>query len=140
METVKEKPMKLYAVRDKATGKLVSNITNPSRKYWDREGNCKNAISTAKRSGSDRGRELEMVEFTLVENYDERQIASAQQEWVSVDERLPEESLNSVLGWDAYRERCVFVQYYKGEWILGNHESVKVTHWMPLPQPPKEVR
>ena len=62
------------------------------------------------------------------------------QEWVSVDERLPEESLNSVLGWDEYRERCVFVQYYKGEWILGNHESVKVTHWMPLPQPPKEAQ
>ena len=61
-------------------------------------------------------------------------------EWVSVDERLPEESLNSVLGWDGYRERCVFVQYYKGEWILGNHESVKVTHWMPLPQPPKEAQ
>ncbi len=62
------------------------------------------------------------------------------QEWVSVDERLPEESLNSVLGWDEYRERCVFVQYYNGEWILGNHDSVKVTHWCPLPQPPKEVQ
>ena len=59
--------------------------------------------------------------------------------WVSVDERLPDESLNSVLGWDEYRGRCVFVQYYKGEWILGDHESVKVTHWMPFPQPPKEV-
>ena len=59
------------------------------------------------------------------------------QEWVSVDERLPEESLNSVIGWDEYRERCVFVQYYKGEWILGDHESVKITHWMSLPELPK---
>lgn len=57
--------------------------------------------------------------------------------WVSVDERLPEESLNSVIGWDEYRERCVFVQYYKGEWVLGDHESVKITHWMPLPALPK---
>lgn len=57
--------------------------------------------------------------------------------WISVDKRLPEESLNSVLGWDEYRERCVFVQYYRGEWILGDHESVKVTHWMPIPEPPK---
>lgn len=62
------------------------------------------------------------------------------QEWVSVEERLPEESLDSVMGYDEYRERCVFVQYYKGEWILGNHESVKITHWMPLPEPPKGVQ
>ena len=26
--------------------------------------------------------------------------------WIPVEERLPEESLNSVIGWDEYRERC----------------------------------
>ena len=31
--------------------------------------------------------------------------------WIHCSERLPEESLNSVIGWDAYRDRCVFVQY-----------------------------
>lgn len=40
--------------------------------------------------------------------------------WIPVEERLPKESLNSVIGWDAYRERCCFVQYYMGRWILGN--------------------
>lgn len=55
--------------------------------------------------------------------------------WISVKERLPEESLNSVIGWDAYKERCVFVQYYMNDWILGNHESVKIVAWMPLPEP-----
>lgn len=55
-------------------------------------------------------------------------------EWIPVEERLPEPSLNSVLGWDAYRERCCFVQYYNNEWILGNHESVKIVAWMLLPK------
>lgn len=57
--------------------------------------------------------------------------------WIPVEERLPEPSLNSVIGWDAYRERCVFVQYYMNDWILGNHESVKIVAWMPLPEPYK---
>lgn len=59
-------------------------------------------------------------------------------EWIPVSERLPEQSLNSVLGWDAYRECCCFVQYYNNEWILGNHETVKIIAWMPLPKPYKE--
>lgn len=59
-------------------------------------------------------------------------------EWIPVEKRLPEPSLNSVLGWDAYRECCCFVQYYNNEWILGNHESVKIVAWMPLPKLMKE--
>lgn len=59
-------------------------------------------------------------------------------EWIPVEERMPEQSLNSVIGWDAYRERCCFVQYYMNEWILGNHESVKIVAWMPLPEPYKK--
>ena len=55
--------------------------------------------------------------------------------WIPVGERLPEPSLNSVIGWDAYRERCVLVQYYMNDWILGNHESVKIVAWTPLPEP-----
>lgn len=60
-------------------------------------------------------------------------------EWIPVAERLPEQSLNSVIGWDTYRERCVFVQYYMNEWVLGNHESVNIVAWQPLPEP-YEVR
>ena len=57
--------------------------------------------------------------------------------WIPCSERLPDESLNSVLGWDEYRERCVFVRYLRGKWILGNDESVKVIAWQPLPAPYK---
>jgi hypothetical protein len=34
----------LYGARDTATGKLVSDITNPRRKYWDKKGNAQKAI------------------------------------------------------------------------------------------------
>ena len=58
------------------------------------------------------------------------------QKWIPVKERLPEESLNSVIGWDAYRERCVFVQYIDGYFqITGRDESFNITAWMPLPEP-----
>ena len=60
------------------------------------------------------------------------------QDWIPVSERLPEESLNSVIGWDAYRERCVFVQYINGHFqITGNNESFDIKAWMPLPSPYK---
>ena len=56
--------------------------------------------------------------------------------WIPCSERLPEESLNSVIGWDEYRERCCFVQYIGGRWILGNDiDSVKIIAWQPLPEP-----
>lgn len=59
--------------------------------------------------------------------------------WIPCSERLPEESLNSVLGWDEYRDRCCFVQYLNGKWVLGNDiESVKITAWQPLPEPYQE--
>lgn len=58
--------------------------------------------------------------------------------WIPCSERLPEESLNSVLGWDEYRERECFVQYYGRRWNLGdNRESVKIIAWQPLPEPYK---
>lgn len=61
--------------------------------------------------------------------------------WISCSERLPEESLNSVIGWDEYRKRCCFVQYYAGQWQLAGKnkygESVKIIAWQPVPEPYK---
>ena len=60
-------------------------------------------------------------------------------DWIPVTERLPEESLNSVIGWDEYRERCCFVSYVSGRFVLGDDaDSVKITAWMPLPEPYRE--
>lgn len=61
---------------------------------------------------------------------------TVEQRWIPVKERLPKESLNSVIGWDAYRERCVFVQYIDGCFqITGKNESFDIQAWMPLPKP-----
>lgn len=59
----------IYTVRDAETGKLVSDITNPRRKYWDRKGNCEAAIQSYRRGYSGHGnhKEIEMVTLRLVE-------------------------------------------------------------------------
>ena len=36
--------MRLYAVRNKDTGKLVKGLTNPSRKFWEVRKYCEDAI------------------------------------------------------------------------------------------------
>ncbi len=69
----------LYAARDTVTGKLVSDITNPKRKYWDKKGNAEKAINYYNEScvgldlrltfNKNKGRHnlLELVTFELVE-------------------------------------------------------------------------
>lgn len=68
---------RIYAARDTSTGKLVSDITNPKRKYWDKKGNALSAIdyynqNYANRklpSSSNKGEHgtIELVTFMLVE-------------------------------------------------------------------------
>lgn len=68
----------IYGARDTNTGKLVSDITNPRRKYWDRKGNAEKAINTYNKRYANkefntylenRGMHgtLELVTFELVE-------------------------------------------------------------------------
>ena len=62
------------------------------------------------------------------------------QEWISVKDRLPEDSTtvnlytrSRTVGTGFYDKHTKsWVQYYSGGAIC-----VEVTHWMPLPQPPK---
>lgn len=80
------------------------------------------------------GKNLHSIADTIIEIIESQPKVG---EWIPVEERLPGQSLNSVIGWDTYRERCVFVQYYMNEWVLGNHESVNIVAWQPLPEPYK---
>ena len=59
-------------------------------------------------------------------------------EWISVNDKLPEDG-ESVL---TYKNGNVDVQVYeknRNGWIQGNWfwSMATVTHWMPLPEPPK---
>lgn len=57
-----------YAARDKNTGKLVSGITNPSHKFWQRQGDCESAIRRYNCDRYKRGNyDLELVTYELVE-------------------------------------------------------------------------
>jgi len=63
----------------------------------------------------------------------------AQNEWVDVNNRMPEEGVNVM----AYTvsEFYEVMHYEDGYWIDLDFTMIKpiyVTHWMPLPKPPKK--
>ncbi len=62
--------------------------------------------------------------------------------WISVEERLPEPKEDVAL-----YIRCGDVSFIRTGWRMGNGQFIcpndslsgyEVTHWMPIPQPPKE--
>ena len=67
------------------------------------------------------------------------------QEWIPVTERLPEEnhdgSVNAVLVTDGFVQHMAY--FARGEWRFAESGEIKepmwysITHWMPMPQPPK---
>ena len=63
------------------------------------------------------------------------------QEWISVKDRLPEEKVNCIVYYQhAYRDNdgywAIGFCFYDGEKFRIDL-LYKVTHWMPLPEPPK---
>ena len=63
------------------------------------------------------------------------------QEWISVDDRLPEEKVNCIVHYKhAYCDNddywAIGICFYDGEKFQVGL-AYKVTHWMPLPLPPK---
>ena len=65
-------------------------------------------------------------------------------EWVSVEDRLPERNLDNALILISFKGKYLYyVAYFEdGKWYVPNmygRDCLKdVTHWMPLPEPPKE--
>ena len=64
------------------------------------------------------------------------------QQWIPVTERLPEEwEAVLVYSWCGFCETAVYLGV-PGKWrVTWDHTMMDdgiVTHWMPLPQPPKE--
>ena len=73
-------------------------------------------------------------------------------EWVSVDERLPEENvLVIVADWCNYDLGIGRLEPIGGghyQWVVGEIDGViylhgnsfkRISHWMPLPEPPQET-
>lgn len=56
------------------------------------------------------------------------------QEWVSVEDRLPKPFENVIV----FRDGKIAIDYNEGNgWFAYDFNGKRVTHWMPLPQPPK---
>lgn len=65
-------------------------------------------------------------------------------EWISVEDRLPEELFNAVLIYcpNNINIYCAYLNA-RNEWHFFNYGAgqqitERVTHWMPLPAPPTE--
>lgn len=60
--------------------------------------------------------------------------------WIPVTEKLPEVSLNSVLGWDKNFKRCCLVQYDGYGFKINSWQYMDIIAWMPLPEPYTEEK
>ena len=62
-------------------------------------------------------------------------LPSAGPKWISVEERLPLEG-EDVLAWETHG--FAFVDHQRnGKWVICDDVIGGITHWMPLPEPPK---
>ena len=92
-------------------------------------------ILDAKRTDPETGRFTEYLADYLVSN------GVTVQDWVSVKERLPKEKVNCIVHYKhAYCDNddywAIGTCFYDGE-KFQLYPAYKVTHWMPIPQPPK---
>lgn len=55
-------------VRDKTTGKFVSDLTNPRHKYWEKKLCAFHAIQNSRKYDQQYKINFEVVEFDLVES------------------------------------------------------------------------
>lgn len=57
-------------------------------------------------------------------------------DWISVDDELPNDDNNRYLVYSIHTEVCEIVNKSQLKQMIDN--SAKITHWQPLPKPPKE--
>ena len=59
-------------------------------------------------------------------------------EWISVKDRLPKEDGKDVLTYRGEDELCIELYAQGYGFSFDDMFQSDVTHWMPLPEPPKE--
>lgn len=69
-----------------------------------------------------------------------QQLEAQVPKWISVEERLPENDANYLVFTSAANEVDLATYYGDGEWLAPDLCNLTrfVTHWMPLPEAPKE--
>ncbi len=56
-------------------------------------------------------------------------------EWISVKDRLPEQYDHVLIA----NGKIVTTAYFQDGEFVGEETDIVITHWMPLPQPPKDA-
>ena len=63
-------------------------------------------------------------------------LSPTEQKWIPVSERLPEKDVK-VLTFGVYGFSVNYRDRFSGKWRGVNGKPQWITHWMPLPEPPK---
>lgn len=101
---------------------------------------CEDADYDCKRLGDARKR-IQQLEHHIGELTEKvAQLEAAQPKWISVEEKLPENDDNYLVFTSDKNEEEIATYYGDGEWLTHDLTNLTrlVTHWMPLPEPPKE--
>lgn len=80
-----------------------------------------------------------LMKYEIADCIDDMPTIETEQNWISVKDRLPEEETEVLcyLG-NAVGKGIVVAFRRRGDWYFDGWTCPTVTHWMPLPQPPKE--
>ena len=109
-------------------------------------------IIEAKRADPETGSFAEWLAEYLVEHLP---TLTPPNEWVSVDERLPEDDVSEhkvqiavlvltdretvkIKNRTYHPEKFYYGKFYPERWDWGTFNDDRITHWMPLPKSPKE--
>jgi hypothetical protein len=71
----------------------------------------------------------------------------SEQEWISVEDKMPGD-IDVVLVWSNTSLKPTIAYFFQGDWFyysinndcfwLKTQPHIAITHWQPLPQPPKK--
>ena len=57
--------------------------------------------------------------------------------WISVEERLPEESGKYIVCTRKKAVYCTAFRFFHGKGYFATDKTTHITHWMPMPEPPE---
>ena len=105
------------------------------------ESECEGELGSCPDRKYGKCKRMDRLEYCTVQKIADHLLANGVtvQKWIPVSERLPE-PLTDVLSYRGHRnliqEDCVDE---KGRWYSEyKYSGANVTHWMPMPEPPKE--
>lgn len=67
-----------------------------------------------------------------------REALDKQPKWISVEEQLPEEAGKYIVCTRKKAVYCTAFRFFHGRGYFATDTTTHITHWMPLPEQPKE--